>query len=120
MDSASLVELKRKIEKEVLRVIHNLAKENARPPSYLSSMAQTALDLLEPAQTIDELYRNAIRLDDNFPELSEIVYTLLEEYEKKYQESAVRLASQLVKQGQYELAEQTIKKFLEFKINKYG
>ena len=112
-------EFKEKIEREVLKVIHNLAKQKKVSADYLSSMARYTLTLFSKTKTIEEIYKAAVKLDDKYPELAEVVFKIMKEYEEKYEKKAVNLVSSLIKQGKYKEAEDTVKKVLEFKAE-YG
>ncbi len=104
------------IEVEVLKIIHDLAEKGETPKEKVQSMAQTALDLIQPDMTLEEMYMNAVKLDDNFPELAPVVFSLMKEYEQKYEKRAVGHVSQLVHEGKYEEAQEMVKKVLQFKM----
>ena len=109
-------EFRKMIEREVLKVIKVLAEKNEVKPERLRTMAQTTLSLINPGMSLEELYRNTIKLDDDFPELSPVVLKVMKEYEQRYKQKAIDVVSGLVKQGQYEKAQDVVKKVLEYKI----
>lgn len=104
------------IEKEVLAVINSLASQPNFDAERIRSMARLALDLIEPGLTLDQLYQNAVKLDDQFSELAPVVFKIMREYEEKYEKKALSVVSQLIRQGQYDQAQIMVKKVLQFKI----
>jgi hypothetical protein len=104
------------IEMEVLKIIQQLALDSVTPKDKLQAIAQKTLDLIKPEMTLDELYQNAVKLDDHHTELAPVVFKLMKEYEDKYHQKAVEYVSHLIKNKEYEKAEDVVKKVLLFKI----
>lgn len=104
------------IEVEVLKIIKDLAEKGETPKEKVQAIAQLTLDLIKPDMDIDELYRNAVKLDDQYSELAPIVFRIMKEYEDKYAQKAIGPVSQLIKNGQYDDAEKMVKKVLQFKM----
>jgi hypothetical protein len=104
------------IEVEVLKIIKGLAEEGNTPKEKIQQIAQLTLNLIQKGMSIDELYRNSVKLDDNFMELSPVVFAVMKEYEEKYAKKALSQVSELVKNGQYDEAQNMVKKVLEFKV----
>lgn len=105
------------IEVEVLKIIRSLAEKGETPKEKVQSMAQTTIHLIQQDMTLEEMYINAVKLDDNFPELAPVVFSLMKEYEQKYERRAVSHVSQLVHEGKYDEAQEMVKKVLKFKIS---
>lgn len=109
-------EFRKFIEVEVLKIIKDLAEKGKTPKEKIQSLAQLTLDLIKPGMSLEELYLNAVKLDDANSELAPVVFQVMKEYEEKYEKKAIDQVSQLVKLGQYDQAQEIIKKVLQFKI----
>lgn len=105
------------IEIETLKIIKKLAEEGKTEKDKLQAIAQRTLDLIKPGMSLEELYQNAVKLDDNFSELAPVVYIIMKQYEEKYERKALDQVSQMVKNRQFDQAEEAVKKVLQFKIN---
>jgi hypothetical protein len=103
------------IEREVLDVIKSLLDKPDIDQNRIQEIAKHTLQLLALGTAIDELYKLAIKLDENYPELRPVVIKLMNEYEQKYNKRAVEQVSNLIKQGKYEDAQNVMLKVLEFK-----
>ena len=71
--------------------------------------------LMQPGLSIDELYKNAIKMDDKYSELGPVVIMIMKEYEGKYNKKAVAEVSTLIKQGDYVAAQNMVMKVLMYK-----
>jgi len=103
------------IEVEVLKIIKKLAEEGRTPEERLRAMARKTLELIKPGMTVEQLFQNAAHLDDQFPELSPVVFTVMKEYEQKYERKALEQVTKLIKMGKYDEAEVLVKKVLAYK-----
>lgn len=124
MDPNSQIENKKKtedfrkfIEVEVLQIIKALAEKGDTPQEKMQQIAQTTLELITPQMNLEQLYQNAVKLDDNFSELAPVVFKVMDEYEKTYEKSAIDQVSQLVNSGKYDEAQDMVKKVLQFKVS---
>jgi hypothetical protein len=106
------------IEVEVLKIIKKLAEEGKTPEERLRAMARRTLELIKPGMTVEELFQNAAHLDDQFPELSPVVFLVMKEYEQKYEKKALEQVTKLVKLGKYDEAEAIVKRILAYKMIK--
>ena len=104
------------IEVEVLKVIKKLAESGETTKERIQEIARRTLELIKPGMTIDELYQAAVKLDDQHPELSPVVFSVMKEYEEKYEKKAIEQVSAFVKAGKYDEAQELVKKVLKFKI----
>ena len=104
------------IEVETLKIIKKLAEEGKTEKEKIQAIAQKTLELIKPGMTLEELYQNAVKLDDNFSELAPLVYVIMHQYEEKYEKKALEQVSQLVRAKQFDQAEEMVKKVLAFKI----
>ncbi|QQG44221.1 MAG: hypothetical protein HYW86_05175 [Candidatus Roizmanbacteria bacterium] len=104
------------VEVEVLKIIQQLAEKGDTPKERIQAIAHTTLELVKPEMTLQEMYQNAVKLDDQYSELSPVVYKLMKEYEEKYSQKAIEMVSHLIKNGQYNEAQDMVKKVLMFKI----
>lgn len=116
-DYVKAIELREFIEKEVLHLIKNLAEKEGTTKEKVQSIAQRTLELIHPGLKLDELYLNAVKLDDNFSELAPIVVMVMREYEQKYEKKALDQVRQLIKDNQFDQAGDMVKKVLQFKIS---
>ena len=110
-------EFRKYIETEVLKIIKDLAEKGSAPPEKLQNIARLVLELIKPGMSIDELYRNAVKLDDQYYELAPIVMKIMREYEEKHEKKALIEVSQLIKLQKFDEAQNMVKKVLQFKVN---
>jgi len=104
------------IEIETLKIIKKLVENGQTEKERIQAIAQRTLGLIRPGMNLEELYKNAVKLDDNFSELSPLVYVVMRQYEEKYEKKALEQVTQLVKDQQFHQAEAMVKKVLSFKI----
>jgi hypothetical protein len=72
--------------------------------------------MIEPGMTIEQLFHNAIELNENYPEFDPLTVKLIKEYEHKYKRKAVEQVAELVRTGELDEAQDIVKKVLEFKM----
>lgn len=111
-------EFRRFIEVEVLKIIKKLSESSDFSEEKIEEIAGLTLDLIRPGMTIEELYRNAVKLDDRHPELAPVVHAIMDAYEKHFEHKAIDQVSKLIKSGNYDDAQHMVKKVLEYKISK--
>ena len=104
------------VEFQALEVIKEVSKKSDVTEKHIQDMAEKVLSLIKPDMDLEELFHNAIKLNEGFPEYDYLVVKLMKEYEQKYNKRAVEEVEHLVKSGQYDQAQDIIKKILEFKI----
>lgn len=104
------------IESGVLEIIKNLSEKGNVTADRIQSIAQLTLDLIKPEMNLEELYRSAVKLDDQCAELSPLVFKVMKEYEEKHEKTALAEVSHLIKAGQYDQAQDMVKKVLMFKV----
>lgn len=109
-------EFRKFVEVEVLKIIKQLAEDGKTPQERIQLIAKATLELIKPEMTLEDMYRNATKLDDTYSELAPVVYKVMKEYEEKYEKKAIEYVSHLVKNGQYNEAQDMVKKILMFKI----
>ncbi len=109
-------EFRKYIEHEVLMIIRKLTESGETDQTRIQEIAKMTLDIIRPGMTVDELYQNAVKLDDKFSELAPVVIKLMQEYEEKYNRKAVLAVSKLVREGKYDEAQTVVKKVLQFKM----
>ncbi|MDH7476348.1 MAG: hypothetical protein QHH09_02645 [Microgenomates group bacterium] len=103
------------IEVEVLKIIKALAEAGKTPKAQIQEIARLTLDLIKPGMTVEQLYQNAVKLDDRHPELAPVVYRVMKEYEQKYEKKALDMVTQLVQEKRFEEAQEVVKKVLAYK-----
>lgn len=114
--SGSVEEFRAYIEKEVLEIIKVLADKGQTEPERIQDMAKLTLELIQPGMTLEQLYQNSVKLDDSYSELSPVVFKVMKQYEDKYEKKALEQVSSYIKSGNYDQAEDMVKKVLQFKI----
>ncbi|PJC80081.1 hypothetical protein CO008_02950 [Candidatus Roizmanbacteria bacterium CG_4_8_14_3_um_filter_36_12] len=117
VDYIQAEELREFIEREVLIIIKDLAKVEGMTKEKIQSIARRTLELIRPGMNLEELYCNAVKLDDNYMELAPVVVKVMREYEQKYEKKALEQVTQLIKSKQFDQAQEMVKKVLAFKIN---
>lgn len=115
-DDSPEVQFRKMVEYEVLMVITDLAEKGKTDQEKIKQMAQYALEIINPAFNLDELYACVVKLDDKYPEFSPVVLKVMQEYEKKYQKKALDEVSNLIRTGRYDDAQAMVKKVLQFKM----
>lgn len=105
---------RRYIETEALDIIRQLIEKGC-DAEKIQKMAKKVLDLIRPGMSIEELYRNAVKLDDEFSELGPVVIKVMREYEERYEKKSIGEVSSLIKSGKYTEAQDLVKKILLFK-----
>ena len=113
---SSAEDFRKFIEVEVLKIIKNLAEKGKTPKERIQEIARRTLELIKPGMSLEELYQNAVKLDDFHPELAPVVFALMKQYEQKYERRAIEQVSAFVRSGKYEEAQELVKKVLQFKI----
>jgi hypothetical protein len=106
------------VEGEVLKVIKGLAETADVSNEKIQAIAKYTLEMIQPGMSLEQLYLNAIKLDDTYTELCPIVAKVMNQYEEKYSKKALTHVSRLIKDGQYDAAQDMVKKVLMFKIFK--
>lgn len=114
---AQTEDFRKLIETEVLRIIKQLAEAGQTSKERIQEIARLTLESIRPEMTIDELYRNAVKLDDRHSELAPVVFKIMKEYEQKYERTAIAQVSEFVKRGEYDQAKDLVTKILQFKIS---
>lgn len=120
MQSAKYIEadeFRQYIELEVLKVLQNLNANPEITTDRIQEVARHVLLHIKPGMPLDELYRAAIQLDDEYSELAPVVILLMREYETKYEQKALTQVSDLIKSGKYDEAQDIVKKVLMYKIS---
>lgn len=103
------------IEVEVLKIIKELIEKKQTSQERIKEIAKTTLDLIKPEMDLETLFQNAVKLDDQLPELAPVVYKIMKEYEEKYEKKALVQVSQMIKKGRYQEAQDLVKRILSYK-----
>lgn len=106
---------RRYIEAEVLKIIRQLVEGKITAVERIKEMAKETLLLIQPHMSMEQLYENAVKLDDHFSELAPVVFKIMKKYEEEYSMKAIGSVSELIKHGQYDDAQNMVKKVLLFK-----
>jgi len=109
-------EFRKIIEVEVLKIIKDLAEKGETTRERIQEIASSTLALIHPGMNLEELFNASVKLDDNFPELAPVVVTIMRIYEEQYEKKALDQVSSLVKGGNFDAANEMVKKVLLFKV----
>lgn len=99
-------DIRQDIELKVVELIKDMTAKGLMTEERAQELSQRVLDLLQPGMSMEELYRAIAKLDDAMPELSRVVIPYLREYEEKVTQQAQKSVQDLIKQGQYDAANQ--------------
>lgn len=105
------------IEYEAATIIIDLLEKGTIDQTKAQALSKLVLDLIIPGMTVEELYLNGVKLDDHNPELAPVVYKIMKIYEEKFEKKALSQVSSMVKNKQFNQAQDLVKKVLQFKIN---
>lgn len=97
-------ELRQEIELQIVELLKNKLSEGQLTEERSKEIAKWVLEVLKPGSSFQELYKGIEKLDDNFPEMSEIVVPLLREYEERVMKKALQTIQEYIKVGQYDAA----------------
>jgi len=103
------------IEKECLEIVRKLLKDNKVSKKRIQEIAKYVLSVVKPEMTMDQLYKAVVKFDDNYPELTPVVFNVMKEYEEKHEKKAVELVGKLVREKKFDQAQDMVKRVLEFK-----
>lgn len=103
------------IETEVLKIIRQLAENKTTSADRIKEMARETLLLIKPNMPLEDIYTNAIKLNNRFPEFAPLVFTIMKKYEEEYSMKAINSVSALIKNGRYDDAQDMVKKVLLYK-----
>ena len=109
-------EFRKIIEIEVLRIIKDLAEKGDTPREKIQEIASVTLSLIQPGMNLEQLFSHAVKLDDKHSELAPVVIKIMRIYEDQYEKKALEQVSLLVKSGQFNQANDLVKKVLMFKV----
>jgi Asp-tRNA(Asn)/Glu-tRNA(Gln) amidotransferase A subunit family amidase len=104
------------IEVEILDIIRDLSSQGAETEEKVQQIAQLTLEKIKVGMTIEELFKNAIELDDSFSELSPVTVKVMQFYEQNFERKAVDDVASYVRMGNYQGAQDMVQKILEYKI----
>lgn len=112
-------EYRKKIQKEILQIIKEKLESGEMKAGRAREIAKMVLEKLKPGITLEEIYHIVPTLDDKFPELASVVFSVLEEYQQKVENPLKQHISNLIKSGRFsqatQLIDKTIKKQLKLK-----
>jgi len=105
------------IEYESATLIISLLESGAVDENKAGKLSQLTLDLIIPGMTMEELYSNGVKLDDNYTEMAPVVYKIMKIYEEKFEKKAIATVSAMVRAKQFGQAQDLVKKVLQFKMS---
>lgn len=115
-------EIRQQIELAAVEMIKRRTAAGTMDDLRAQAISQHVLATLRPGMSFEELYQAIPKLDDTFPELSEVVLPILQNYERTINQQALDSMRELIKQGQYDAAANLGKKTAsqQIKLQFYG
>ena len=114
MDGGKAERFRHLIEQETLAILQR-QMEAGTSSERIQELAQQVIDLIKPGMSLQELYIATTKLDDSSSEFAPVVFKVMKEYETTYEQKAITSVSQMVQDGQYDQAQDIVKKILAFK-----
>ena len=102
---------------KIVDVFADLVKKKNITKKRAEEIAQKTLDAIQENLSIEQLFQNSIVLVNQFSELSPLSISILKEYEQKFNKKTIDSVRQLITKGDFNQAEDLVKKVLEFKFS---
>lgn len=109
-------EYRKKIEKEVLKIIEGKLKSRQMDAERAREIARYVLQTLHPHMDINQIHNVAQSFDDNFPELIPIVLQVSQDYEDKVKKIVTEHVGNLLKQNKVEEANTLLKQAINKEV----
>ncbi|OGG08939.1 hypothetical protein A2154_02705 [Candidatus Gottesmanbacteria bacterium RBG_16_43_7] len=106
-------QLRQDIESRVVEMIKKGLDTGSLTEERAQAISQHVLSTLQPGMDMDSLYRVIPRLDDTFPELSEVILPILTEHEENINQNVLTGVRELIYQGQFDAAAKLGKKAID-------
>lgn len=97
-------DIRQDIELKVVELLKQKVEDGAMTEERSQTIAKLVLDTLRPGMNLTQLFQAIPKLDDSFPELSQIILPYLHQYEDNITNKAKETIQTLIKQGHYDAA----------------
>lgn len=97
-------EKRKQLESDVLKTMEERLSRGLMDAERAQSIARMLLAKLHPPLSLDQLYQVVPTLDDEFKELSDAVYPLLNEHDEIIRDKVSQHAEALIKSGKFDEA----------------
>lgn len=97
-------QLRQQIELKVVELIKYSIAAGTMTEARGQAMSQWVLQVLRPEMTFEEIYKAIPKLDDQFPELAQLVVPLLKQYEEGVVKQAQQKVEEYIREGKYDAA----------------
>lgn len=106
-------EYRKKLELDILAVMEDKLKKGQMDADRAKAIARMVLDKLHPPLTLEQIYKIAPTLDDQFAELTAAILPIMHEHKEKIEAVVVEHAQRLIKEGKIEEATSVMKQVTE-------
>jgi len=95
---------RKKIERDILIIMEEKLKNGSMDAERARDIARMVLDKLHPPLSLEDIYRIAPTLDDQFTELAAAVLPVMKEHDEKIRTIVTAHAGELARSGKIEEA----------------
>ena len=103
-------EYRKKLELDILKIIEEKLANGQMDIDRAKAIARMVLDKLHPPLTLEQIYKIAPTLDDQFTELAAAVAPILNDHEEKIRKIVSEHAQALIQSGKIKEATQILQK----------
>ncbi|HVZ66813.1 MAG TPA: hypothetical protein VG917_00995 [Patescibacteria group bacterium] len=102
-------EKRKELERNILKIMGERLAKGQMTPERAQSIARMLMDKLHPPLTLEQLYKIAPTLDDEFRELGEAIIPIMKEHDDVLKSVVASHAEKLLKSGKIEEAQKVLK-----------
>lgn len=103
-------EYRKKLERDILSIIEEKLKNGQMNAERAKGIARLVLDILHPPLTLEQIYKIAPTLDDQFSELTAAVLPVIQDHDEKIKQTVVEHVNKLLKEHKIDEAHMLLKK----------
>ena len=96
--------LRQIVEWQVLELIKKMSEFGKMTNEQAQQIAKRTIELLKPGMSLEEFFKNVMKIDDGLPELSFIVLPLAKIYQEKIENPSIDAVRELVRKTNYDTA----------------
>lgn len=108
-DVMNAEEYRKKIELDILKIIEEKLTNGQMDIDRAKAIARMVLDKLHPPLTLEQIYKIAPTLDDEFQELTAAIAPVLKDHEEEITKIVTEHAQMLIKSGKINEATKILK-----------
>ncbi len=109
-------EYRQKLEWDILEIIEQKLMNGLMDADRAAAIAKMVLEKLHPPLTLEQIYKIAPTLDDEFSELTAAVLPVLQEHDEKIRAVVADHAEQLIQSGKFDEAHAILKQATQQKV----